>query len=135
MSGLRLPGRARVVKGVQAVALIYAIALLTCLLLVGWLYALLLAESWGVPAWTVVVVAVVAALAVSWILGRTAGLIRMLVAMALGGLWGVCLAAGSGSPTLVYGTGAVWAVGMVFLPNLAVKRYERASGRRAARSA
>jgi len=83
----------------------------------------------GVSTWVataiLVVVGVAAAMAIAWRVARTAGLIRVAVLLALGVVWVIGRTVGGDSLELLYATGAAYVLAAAFLPNLAVKRYER----------
>lgn len=124
---MRIPRRpnARVTRAVGGLVVVYVLASLASLLIVAWLFALLLLDSWGVSAWAATAGLVVAVTAAGWLFGRAAGLIRVGVALAVGGVWAIGLHVGEGSVAMIYALCAVNVVAITFLPNLAVKRYER----------
>jgi hypothetical protein len=68
---------------------------------------------------------VLVAAAFAWRISRTAGLIRLAVALAIGGVYGFGLQAGGDSGEIFYATTAAYMLALLVLPNLVVKLYER----------
>ncbi len=133
MTTYRGGGGRRMATGLRQVAIAHGVGVLASLLFVGWLFAVLLFASAGVSVWGLVVLVVAAVAAVGWAVGRAAGLIRVAVALAIGGVWVVCL-----NPPATRGRRCTRrersvVLGVTYVPNLAVKRYERIARTRAGR--
>ena len=102
MTTYRGGGGRRMATGLRQVAIAHGVGVLASLLFVGWLFAVLLFASAGVSVWGLVVLVVAAVAAVGWAVGRAAGLIRVAVALAIGGVWVVCLNLSGDSRTALY---------------------------------
>jgi hypothetical protein len=125
MTGERRLNFNRLAEGAGWVAIGYVLA---SLLLVVWVFAVLLFDSWAV--WLLIPIVILVVTAIHWRVARTAGLIRVAVALPLGAL-GVIALTGSDSTAVMYATGAAYVLAVSFLPNLAVTRYEQRRSRAA----
>jgi len=135
MTDRRRLDRAGAANVARRVAIAYAVTVLACLLFVGWVFAVVLFDSLGVSAWVLLAVLVGVVAAFGWLAGRAAGLIRVAVALATGAVWVLCVDLSGDSRAMMIAAGAAWVIGVAYVPNLAVRRYERMVGERAARPA
>jgi hypothetical protein len=115
----------RLVAGAKWVGLAYGLYVLVSLAFVALLLGVLLFASWGLPVWLFFAGLFVVVTAIHWRVARTAGLIRVAVVLPFATLAGIGMAAASDSPAAMYAIGATSVLALTFLPNLAVKRYER----------